>query len=125
MNKYTNEEVLAMEESAKAANERGELTHIKLKSETSAAPEGGFWQIPNAYMKKLRKLSLNDVRGECMRLAAALMDQRNANMVLSERLKAADTELRDLRVRINKANDGEETASDSTNESMEGQDNVK
>ncbi len=47
----------------------------------------GYWQVPNAYYKKIRKLSMNEVREECLRLAGALMDQRNANYVLMQKLE--------------------------------------
>jgi hypothetical protein len=65
--------------------------------EASVAPESGtpqpregtgFWHIPIAYKKKIRKLSLNEVRAECVRLAGALMDQRNANYILLKKLEA-------------------------------------
>ncbi len=52
-------------------------------------PGSGYWQVPNAYYKKIRKLSMNEVREECMRLAGALMDQRNANYVLMQKLNEA------------------------------------
>lgn len=64
---------------------------VTVSHETGVSPENGregsgYWQVPNAYYKKIRKLSMNEVREECMRLAGALMDQRNANYILMQKL---------------------------------------
>jgi allophanate hydrolase subunit 1 len=49
--------------------------------------KSGYWQVPNGYYKKVRQMTLNEVREQCMALAAALVDMRNANLVLSENVK--------------------------------------
>lgn len=69
----------------------------KPADQQSVKQGGGYWHIPNAYMKKVRKMTLNEVRAECLRLAAALVDQRNANYILSERIQKIEQELKAIK----------------------------
>ncbi len=85
---------------------------------SAEAVDPGFWSIPNSFVKKVRKMSTNELRDKVHTLARALMDQHNANIILSERLKTQAEELKELRVLINKASDGETS-------SMEGTQNEK
>lgn len=50
------------------------------------ANQSGFWRVPNAFMKKIRQMSTNELRAKVFELAGALMDQRNANMILINQL---------------------------------------
>lgn len=55
--------------------------------EAREASKSGYWQVPNSFMKRVRQLSMNDLRAKVFELAGALMDQRNANAILMEQLK--------------------------------------
>lgn len=54
------------------------------------ANSSGFWRVPNSFMKRVRQLSTNELRAKVFELAGALMDQRNANMILMKKLEALE-----------------------------------
>lgn len=62
---------------------------MDLKKANEANPSG-YWQIPNSFMKKVRQLSTNELRLKVFELAGALMDQRNANQILINKLAAME-----------------------------------
>lgn len=55
--------------------------------QANEANKSGYWQVPNSFMKRIRQLSMNELRSKVFELAGALMDQRNANAILMEQIK--------------------------------------
>jgi hypothetical protein len=65
--------------------------------QANEANQSEFWRVPNAFMKKVRQLNMNELRLKVFELAGALMDQRNANIILMkqiEELKAENQQLK-------------------------------
>jgi hypothetical protein len=61
--------------------------------QANEANKSGYWQVPNSFMKRIRQLTMNELRSKVFELAGALMDQRNANHVLSEKIKALESQI--------------------------------
>ena len=71
---------------------------MDLKTARAANPSD-YWQISNSFMKRVRQLSTNDLRLKVFELAGELMDQRNINKVLLDKIK----ELKELQSKIEAA----------------------
>jgi hypothetical protein len=84
------------------ANKDGADVQIEL---VSGAPKSGYWNVPNSYYKRVRKMSMNELRDEIMKLAAAVVDHHNANYILAEREKKIAAELKALKGTMEGQND--------------------
>lgn len=56
------------------------------------ANKSEFWRVPNSFMKRIRAMSMNELRSKIFELAGALMDQRNANAILLQQLNELKAE---------------------------------
>lgn len=88
---------IVIDEMAETTITQAEVTEALIE-EKAKANRSGFWQVPNSYFKRVRQMSMNEVRAEVMRVASALIDQRNANALIMEENKR----LREERVELNK-----------------------
>lgn len=61
--------------------------------EANEANKSDFWRVPNAFMKRIRQLSTNELRAKIFELAGALMDQRNANVILMQQMEEMKAEM--------------------------------
>lgn len=49
-----------------------------------------YWTIPKSFSREVRQMSKNQLRDRVLQLSISLLDYRNANLVLLERLKESE-----------------------------------